>query len=182
MKSDDSELVQVQQAVKKTGRGGKYNFPQTIEPEDAEDVRAALSTCMKWFEIGKTKAVTDQDWDERTTLFFNECLTNGERPTWEKYCLAVGYPRQMVWDFMQGNRNATPARSDIIKRAKEYCACYDAEMVTTGKMRDTPYIFRAKNYYDMKDVQDITIEPKQQLAEGDAETIAAKWAELPENG
>lgn len=178
----ETDIVPVHTAVKETGRGGRYNFPNTIKPEPAEDVRAALSTVVRWYDAGLSKAVTLQDWVDRTRLFFSTCLDEGERPTWEKYCLCVGYPRQMVWDFAHGNRGISPEISDVIKRAKDYCAAFDAEMVSAGKMRDAPYIFRAVNYYGLKQAQDITIEARpQRITEETAEEVAAKWAALPED-
>ena len=179
-KDGDKEIVAVNTAVKKTGRGGKYNFPSTQPPEDAEDVRAALTSVMAWYEIGKTKAVTDKEWEDRTTLFFDTCIQNGQRPTWEKYCLCMGYTRQAIWEFLQGNHGASRARIDVIKKAKEYCAAYDAEMVQRGKLRDAPYIFRAINYYGLKQQQDIVIEPKQSISDVSADEIAAKYQELPD--
>lgn len=180
MRKDNTEIVVAKHSVKKRGRGGKYNFPSTVEPEDSNDVRAALSTCLKWHHVGKQRAVTDDEWDSRTDEFFDFCYDSGERPTWEKYCLAVGYSRSSVWEYLQGHKGASPRKVDIIKKAKELCAAYDAEMVTTGKMRDTPYIFRAKNYYDMKDEQEVVITPNNPLGDTeDPETIAARYAELP---
>ena len=178
--ANKDEIIQAEQTIKKRGRGGKYNFPNAIPPEDANDVRQALSNIMCWYEIGKTKPANDQEWEDRTTMFFNTCIELGQRPTWEKYCLCMGYARQTIWEFLQGNYGASQQRQDIIKRAKEYCATYDAEMVTTGKLRDAPYIFRAINYYGMKQAQDITIEAKSSVSDQSAEEIATKYQELPE--
>lgn len=176
----DEELASVQ-AVRKTGRGGKFNFPNAIPPEDADDVKQALSAVLQWYDIGKTRPADAEEWEERQDLFFSTCITQGQRPTWEKYCLCMGYPRQMIWDFANGNRNASPAISDLIKKAKDYCAAYDAEMVTTGKLRDAPYIFRAVNYYGLRQPQDVRLEvATTQLSADQPEDIATKYKELPD--
>ena len=177
--NDDNEIGK-DKVIRKTGRGGKYNFPSTVPPEDAEVVRQALTAVMQWYEVGKNKAVTDEEWEERTALFFNTCIQNGQRPTWEKYCLCMGYTRQAIWEFLQGNNGATKTRIDVIKKAKEYCAAYDAEMVQRGKLRDAPYIFRAINYYGLKQQQDIVIEPKQAITEQSSDDVVQKYQELPD--
>jgi len=162
----------------KTGRGGKYNFPSTVPPEDENDVRQALASVKQWYDIGKTKPADIKEWKERTDYFFSECINNGQRPTWEKYCLCMGYTRKTMWDIMTGTQYKGQEVADIIKTAKEYCAAYDAEMVTQGKLNPVPYIFRAKNYYGMKDNQDITITPNTNIVDVSAEDIATKYQEL----
>ena len=63
--------------------------------------------------------------------------------------------------------------TDIIKKAKDYSATYDAEMVANGKIPAPVYIFRSKNYYGMKDVQEVKVEANQnsQIPENAEEII-----------
>ena len=49
--------------------------------------------------------------------------------------------------------------SDEIKKARDYVCNYDAAMATLGKVNAPIYIFRSKNFYDMKDVQEIKAGP-----------------------
>jgi hypothetical protein len=173
------EIVEAKTAIKKTGRGGKYNFPSTIPPEDPEDVRQVLSECLHWYEVGNKRAVTDDEIEERTIEFFKHCVDIGERPTVEKYALALGYVRTTINEWERGN-NASPRRMDIIKKAKEVLASYDAGMVSNGKLNPVPYIFRAKNYYGMKDNQDITITPNNPITDVNPADIVQKYEELPD--
>lgn len=178
--ASDKEVVQVEQTVKKRGRGGKYNFPNAVEPENPETVRSALTPVLYWYELGITnKCMTDDDIEERTIYFFRRCAELGERPTVEKYALALGYTRKALYDWENGNRQSA-RRADIIKSAKENLAAFDADLASSGKMNPVPYIFRAKNYYGMKDQTDITIEPRQTITDADAVQIAEKYNELPE--
>lgn len=167
-------------SVKKRGRGGKYNFPNAVEPEDKDVVHAVLSSCLHWYKRGEDKCNTDEEVRERTIEYFEYCISHSERPTVESYALALGHNRQVLnrWEHGEG---ASDAKRDIIKQAKEFLAAYDAGMVTTGKMNPVPYIFRAKNYYGMRDQQDVVIEPKNPLgAELTAEEIAERYEALPE--
>lgn len=167
--------------VKERGRGGKYNFPAAVPPEDPDDVRQALTECLRWYKQGMTPAATDDEIEQRTINFFEYCIENGERPTVEKYALALGYVRTTINDWERGN-HASPRRSDIIKKAKEFLASYDAAMTTQGKMNPVVYIFRGKNYYGMKDQQDVVLTPNTGLAADiQPEDVAQKYAELPED-
>jgi hypothetical protein len=55
-------------------------------------------------------------------------------------------------------------------------------MVTEGKINPVVYIFRAKNFFGMKDVQDYILTPNQPLgSNGDPATMAQKYQNaLPE--
>ena len=100
--------------------------------------------------------------------------------TVEKMCLALGYARTTVFDWENG-RHCSLARSDMIKKAKDLIATTDAEMAAEGKINPVVYIFRAKNYFGMKDQQDITIRPDNPYGDQrDAATIAKEYDALPE--
>lgn len=60
-----------------------------------------------------------------------------------------------------------------MKKAKDYIATYDAEMVANGKIPAPVYIFRSKNFYGMKDVQEVKVEANQnsQIPENAEEII-----------
>ena len=155
----DNEIVEVNQAIKKTGRGGKYNFPAAIEPEAKEDVQAALGSVIYWMQRGREDPPKELDAiQNRCDEYIMTCYETGQRMTVEKLALALGITRETLWKWEQLN---------------------DAKG-NSGKMNPVPYIFRAKNYYGMKDQQDITIEPKQAISDVTPEEIVTKYNELPE--
>ena len=51
-------------------------------------------------------------------------------------------------------------RSNLIKNAKSILAAIDADLVLKGMINPVAYIFRAKNYYGMKDQQDVVVQAK----------------------
>ena len=53
----------------------------------------------------------------------------------------------------------------MIKKAKEFIASFESEMVTEGKINPVVYIFRAKNYFGMKDQQDVVLKPETPLGD-----------------
>ena len=145
-----------------TGRGGTGNFPQIINPK-AEDVQRIGSNLMYWY--GLKRISTDEECEERLVHFFERCFTNGELPTVEKMALSLGYDRRTLNDWENKTKQATSRKADIIKKAKELLASFDAEMVTEGKINPITYIFRAKNYFGMKDTQDIVLTPNNPMGD-----------------
>ena len=47
----------------------------------------------------------------------------------------------------------------MIKQAKEMLAAMDADLVSNNKIPQVTYIFRAKNFFGMKDQTDVVITP-----------------------
>lgn len=177
--SKDAETVT---AIKATGRGGKYNFPNAIPPEDPEVVREAASSVLHWYKRGRdSKPQTLEEIQDRIDEYFLECYETGQRMTVEKLALALGIHRDTLHAW-ETDRATYGEKSDIIKYAKDCIASYDADMVTSGKMNPVPYIFRAKNYYGMKDQQDVVLTPNSPLqTDTNPIDIASKYDTLPED-
>lgn len=94
-------------------------------------------------------------------------------------CLALGTVRQVVWQWENG-MGCSQARADMIKKAKEILAAMDAELVSRGKIPQVTYIFRAKNFFGLRDQTDLVITPNNPFGEvQDPDTIAEKYKYLP---
>ena len=120
-------------------------------PKDA--VKKALGSVLYWYK--KEVPVTDEEFADRLNEFFEHCYETNEVPTIEKLALALGTTRQTLWDWETGERKGRLV-SDMIKRAKSMISAMDAELAMTGKIQPVVYIFRAKNYYGMKDQVDFS--------------------------
>lgn len=125
---------------------------------------------------------TDEALITRLSWFFEKCAESQQLPTVEKMCLAIGWPRETVFEIIQGiQRGFSPNTADILKKAKNLIASLDAELAQEGKIQPVVYLFRAKNYYGMRDQQEMVLTPNNRLNDyQDAKVIAAKYAELPE--
>lgn len=122
----------------------------------------------------------DDELCERLEWFFQTCAETSQLPTVEKMCLALSWSRQHVFEMEVGNRPGfSSATSDILKKAKNLIASLDAELAQEGKIQPVVYMFRAKNYYGMKDQQDVVVTPNPAGDFQDRATIEAKYAELP---
>lgn len=125
---------------------------------------------------------TDEALIARLGWFFESCANTNQLPTVEKMCLAIGWPRETVFEIIQGiQRGFSSDTADILKKAKNLIASLDAELAQEGKIQPVVYLFRAKNYYGMRDQQEMVLTPNNRLNDyQDAKVIAAKYAELPE--
>lgn len=168
-----------EQVVKKRGRGGKENFPNVI-PSDtkAEDIKRILKDCLMFYDMPIVSS--DEECRDRLAWFFDACGETGQLPTVEKMIMALGAVKSTVWNWENGI-GCSSERMNLIKKAKEFIASFESAMVTEGKINPVVYIFRAKNYFGMKDQQDITIRPDNPYGDQrDAATIAKEYDALPE--
>ena len=171
------------------GKGGKYNFPnarmQLIEQDDEKRafVAKAIENNLVFFNTGVQKRVSsDEELCERLNWFFSECARTQQVPNVEKMSNALGYHRSTLNDWENSIQNGfSPHTKDIIKQAKQILASIDAELAQEGKTQPVVYMFRAKNFYGMRDQQDVVLTPNTGgLEAADKATIEAKYAELPE--
>lgn len=172
---NDDEIRSLVEKRKKAER-----LKANVMPIDSsvEEMRAMMKSILRWY--GKPLVRTDEECAERLNEFFKVVTENGELPTFEKMCLALGADRQTVWNWETGI-SGTPVRAAMIKQAKSMLAALDAEMVSKGKIPVVSYIFRSKNFYGMKDQTDVVVTPNNPLGMAtSAEDIASKYAELPE--
>lgn len=172
---------------KSVGRGGKHNFPnaqmQLLEKDDEKRafVAKAVENNLVFFNKGVFEKVkSDEELCERLNWFFSECARTQQIPNIEKMANAIGYHRNslLAWESGQ-NPGFTSATKEIISQAKQILASIDAELAAEGKTQPVVYMFRAKNFYGMRDQQDFVLTPNTQQ-QTDADTISAKYAELPE--
>ena len=145
----------------KRGRGGTHNFPSKIDAK-AEDIQRALGNCLMFYDMPIVKS--DEECRQRLYDFFTTCYETGQLPTIEKMIMALGTVKQTVWDWENG-RHCSQLRTDYIKKAKEFIAGFESEMVTEGKINPVVYIFRAKNFFGMKDQQDVVVKPENPLGD-----------------
>ena len=107
--------------------------------------------------MGKTKAQTARELEDRFDDYLQACSDAGLPPVVEGLVLISGYPRTSFWEIAQGIHH--PELTNTVKTAKDYIQNYDAMMATMNKVNAAVYCFRAKNFYDMKDVQEIKAGP-----------------------
>lgn len=150
-------------------------FMKTQTSATKGEVGKLLASTTKWAKYPPVK--TDEECAERVQLYFEECVKAGELPSVEDLSLALGTDRRRVWEWEQGKKG--PIRSDIIKKAKEILAAFDAKMAQNGKLNPVLYIFRSKNYYGLKDQTDHVITANSGYEQPKTPEELDKLVELP---
>jgi hypothetical protein len=181
-KQKNNKVIDVEEATKevvKKKRGSKSASVEKTTTASRNEIKEILSNSLYWYKREIVKS--DEECAERLNEFFQRVAETGEIPTVEKMCLALGTVRQTVYDWEQGTQGSV--RSVMIKKAKEILASLDAELVSRGKIPQVTYIFRAKNFFGMKDQQEHVITPNNPLGDtSNPEELAQKYkAALPES-
>ena len=163
------------------------NLPTTalkrLEEDDSkrEFISKTLNNILAVSKAFEAPPKNDDELCDRLNWFFKTCAETQQLATVEKMCLALSWSRQYVFELENGTkRGFSPDTADILKKAKNLIASMDAELAQEGKIQPVVYMFRAKNYYGMKDQQDVVVTPNQAGDFQDRATIEAKYAELPE--
>ena len=157
---DISKLQNKHNAKPRRGRGGTHNFPSKREDQKGHVIQRIGYPLIDSFADSitpETRAVTDQELSDRLIEYFTFTIDNEKIPTVEGMALHLGYDVATLRRWQFGQEGSTPFRRSLIKKAKGLLAAFDAELVMENKVNPTGYIFRAKNYYGMKDVQDHVI-------------------------
>ena len=133
-------------------------------PQGKEEVALAIANNTRLFQPLNRPVMTDEECIQILQALFHRCAETGEMITVEKMALALGVNLVPLNNWENKNIGG-PRRSEIIKQAKLAIQAIDAELVLTGKIPAVPYIFRAKNYYGMRDQTDVVLTPNDPIGE-----------------
>lgn len=164
----------------KLGKGPMVDS-EPMTDERRELISRLLKETLRTYNMPKVR--DDDELAQRFVDYFNHCADSGERPTVEQLCQCTGWTIKEVYDWETGRlKGFSSDTGGIVKKAKEFLAVFDAKMVSEGKLNPVVYIFRAKNYYGMKDQQDLTIAPANSLGgDPDQKRLASDYlAQLPD--
>lgn len=155
------ELEEVKQG-KPIKRGSKTASTELHCKAPPDVLSGIISDIGHWF--GSPKVKDDEDCRQRLIAFFEYYAKTGGIPTVEKMALALGTSPQGLWDW-EVRKTKGGERSEMVKAAKIYLSAIDADLALLGYIDKVVYIFRAKNYYGMKDTQDVIIQAKDPLGD-----------------
>ena len=156
------ELVEVGKQAAAKKRGSKSASIAATTTAKKEEISQVIQESFQYFNRPIVKS--DEECAERLNDYFRQCNEDGQIPTVEDMCLALGTVRRTVWDWENGT-GCSSARTNMIKKAKEILAGIDAKLVSMGKIPQVTYIFRAKNFFGMKDQQDLVVTPAMPLGD-----------------
>jgi hypothetical protein len=112
--------------------------------------------------------------------YFKRCADEDMRPTVAGLSHSLGVDRRTVQRWRAGAFRET-SHTPIIEQAYNALEELWESYLMNNKMNVVGAIFLGKNNFGYTDQQDIVLSPKATIEPADAETIAAKYAELPED-
>ena len=176
-KSDQPGYVETRGGYRpNAGKGLPTVMMKTIEQDDEkrEFMAKAVHNAHQFFKIGLVPVKDAEQLADRLNYFFDVCTDTQQLPTVEKMCLCIGYTVQEVRQWLYGTpyRWVTEECISLIKKAKNLIASMDAELAQEGKIQPVVYMFRAKNYYGMKDQQEVVVTPNTDQTYSPEELIA----------
>lgn len=170
----ESKAIQKVESPKKK-RGLK---PASIEANlintSDDDLSRIIAQSCKYLDRKPPK--DNDELAERVNEYFRDCTSEHQLPTVEGLALACGVTRQTVHEWETVKAHINPIRADIIKKAKQILAEIDAKLASEGKIPQVVYIFRSKNFYGMRDQQEVVLTPNNPLGdEQNAEQLKQKY-------
>ena len=157
--------------------------PSTIElPEGDNNKYTTFALAMMQFpklDLHKPELVR-----QRVHDYFQLCADYDMKPGIVSASLALGIDRRRMWEINTDHPNALkiPQESkDAIKLVYTSMELLWESWMQNGKINPVSGIFIGKNNFGYKDQQEYVLTPNQMGEIQDAETIKAKYAELPED-
>lgn len=158
------------------------NPNKAIADVDIEYKRHKLQFCMQVAALNTFRVKTPQQMEERLQQLFDLCVQSGDIPTYENLAVACGIPIRTFYEMQTGNNEIHAEFLPIVKKAKDIIAQMESSMAMDGKMPSVVWIFRAKNYAGMRDVQQVEVAP---TSSGDvpknSNDLVAALPEIPDN-
>ena len=140
-----------------------FSTKEQVKHEKKEELSRIIHESAQYRK--KNRPRSNEEIRENLDRYFQDCEEKGQIPTVEDMALALGVQRAVVWGWEQ-KAQVNPERAEMIIRAKETIAAIDAKLAIEGKITPVTYIFRAKNFYGMRDQQEVVVAPVNPLGDG----------------
>lgn len=135
--------------------GHKSSLQKAIKDVDKEYIKQTWKFALAVDALNVKRVENEEEMEERIQQLFDLCSRTGNIPTYESIAVACGIPIRTFYDMRKGEYEGYQQYSQIINRAKATVSLMESSMVRDGKIPPSLWIFRAKNYMGMKDVQQI---------------------------
>lgn len=130
------------------------------------EARSLLSTAIGEFRnaLQKPKVNSNAELIERLDEYFKIAQEREMPPTIEEMALFCGYTPRTLWDWKTGRRKGFSdmesgfTTAEILQKSWEVLHGTDVVLAATRKMDAAVYIWRGKNWYNEKDVQEVVVQ------------------------
>lgn len=154
------------QPRKAPGHSGINNFnsAQAIMATKGDEVAAVMSRMRhRLTRAPKPIFNSPEEMAGEIERFFDDCIESQLFPTKRGMALWMGTSYEMLKQWESGSRGH--AYSAVLKKASEYIADVDEQLVLDGIQNPVLFMFRSKNYHGLRDQQELVVQQKDPLGE-----------------
>ena len=135
--------------------GNRGSVQKVIQDVDLAYRQNKIAFAVQVAKLNTGRVKTPEEMKERFEKLFDLCIKTGNLPSYEGLAVACGIPLRTFYDMRAGNYDGYKEYSQVIADVKSVIAFAESSMATDGKIPSSVWMFRAKNYLGMKDVQQI---------------------------
>lgn len=136
------------------GRPGRVAYRIKDDDGKRDTLEKVIKNVQVFAKKGEQPVRDNAGIQNRADWYFSICAETAQIPTFEKFCITLGYTTSIIMDWMRQRNMPAWVNSDTLVLLSTYLEQFkaiDADLVVDGKMDKVAYLFRAKNYYNMRD-------------------------------
>ena len=167
----DKALRKVDDKAAKKLNGPKVPSTEILSTASKEELMQYVAESLYWYN--HEPVYSDDEIEQRLAEYFQRVQDTGEVPTVEKLLLALVIDKETWRRWLHGELGSR--RQAMCKKAVTILQAIDASLVMHKKIPESTYIFRAKNYYGMRDAIELDYDSESPYSEDTPEQLRDKY-------
>ena len=112
-----------------------------------DQIAQTIENAVNW---SKPKVRDAKEMKERLNLYWERCQNYGELPSFESLCVLLGIPVEDGKRWCKGD-GCDKEQQNLMQQALAVLEAIDSDLVTKGIIPQGIYIWRSKQYYNMRE-------------------------------
>ena len=148
MATKKTTSASVKSASAKSAKSASTEYASRgITPTPVNEIAQIINSVNAWHA---TECASDEEIERRIEEYFNLCVLKGEMPLFETMCLYLGISDDKGKEYAHGE-GCSGKVTRLIQNALARLKAIEAKAVYKGLIRDVPYIWRSKQYFDYRE-------------------------------
>lgn len=180
-KADGERKADLPDAVRRMKQVQREESGECYGVTDNSDAKKYIESSLEMWELPPIETDDAAQVEDRIKWYFRHCGEKELKPSVAGLAVALGVDRQTLYKWARGERHKDKAHGYTIKRAVDIIL-YNLEIYSQdGKMNPAIAIFLLKNHGGYTDVQQLTVEAKQQeFEERKMSDVLEEYDNIPE--
>lgn len=180
-KADGERKADLPDSVLKRKQVEREESGECYGVTDASDAKKYMESSLEMWDLPEIEIEDPKQVEERIKWYFRHCGEKEIKPSVAGLSVALGVHRTTLFNWAKGNTRNNQPHLNLIKRAVNIIL-YNIEAYSQdGKMNPAIAIFLLKNHGGYTDVQQLTVEAKQQeFEERKLSDVLEEYDDIPE--